>query len=93
MGNGLRVLELGVPVSVPGAPSHAPASAVVIGSHGAVQNAFSFGTLPAYYGYAIARYRQVYSSGASSAALRTEGQVLYPSSNVGGRNPGHLSVA
>jgi hypothetical protein len=93
MVQGLRALALGVPVSVACAPSHAPSSAVVIGNRGVVQNTFPFGTLPACYGYASARYQQVCSSGVFFASLRTEGQVPYPSSNVGGRNPGHVAVA
>jgi hypothetical protein len=72
-------------VAFVGAPSIAPAAELVIGNpsvYPAWQNAFPFGTLPSYYGYASTRYQQVYASSSFAGPIDIRQLVFYASSNT-----------
>jgi len=85
MRNRFRVLPLLAVISLVSAQVRALAVDVVVGDpqvYGQTQNAFPFGTLPQYYGYASTRYQQVYSSGAFPGSVRIQELVFYPSGNL-----------
>jgi hypothetical protein len=51
-------------------------------AYGQGQNAFPFGTLPEYYGYASTRYQQVYAADLFSGPARIQDLIFYPTSNT-----------